>query len=173
MKQQNKSKSILFSCLGAALLAVVLVSCSTPHALGDGGGGATQQAYFAFNPEGPTMTNCVGQYYGCFKMTNATGGTWLVPPTNVTAGIFSNLTGLGSNINWSMSVAEKPLLVNSWCTNNSPSLTFPASYLTPFGSHNLTNSFSLYLYVNTLTNSSITLNNPITLQITWVTNSAN
>jgi hypothetical protein len=173
MKQQNKLKSILFSCFGAATVAVVLASCSTPHALGSGGGGTTQQAYFTFISYGPTMTNCVGKYYGCFKMTNATGGTWLLPAANVTSGIFSVQGSLGTNIDWSLLVNEKPLLVNSWCTNNSSTLTFPASNLTPYGSGNLTNSFSLYLYVNTLTNQSITINNPITLQINWVTNNTN
>ena len=106
-------------------------------------------------------------------MTNATGGTWLLPTANVTSGIFSVQGSLGTNIDWSLLVNEKPLLVNSWCTNNSSTLTFPASNLTPYGSGNLTNSFSLYLYVNTLTNQSITINNPITLQINWVTNNTN
>jgi hypothetical protein len=171
MKQQNKAKFILLSGLAATSLAVALTSCTSQvrPMVGGGGGGIVEQAYFTFNPDGPTLTNCVGQYYGCFKMTNGTS-FWFNAPTNVTAGTFCNLTNLGTNINWSLLVTEKALLVNTWCTNNSGSITFPATYSTPLGNKVITNAFSFYLYVNTLTNSTITLNNPITLEVLWTTN---
>ena len=128
-----------------------------------------QQAYFTFNSDGPTLTNCVGQCYGCFELTNG-ASFWFKAPTNVTAGTFCTLTNLGTNINWSLLVTEKALSATTWCTNNSSSLTFPATYSTPFGKYVITNEYSFYLYVNTLTNSTITLNNPITLQLAWTTN---
>jgi hypothetical protein len=169
MKQQNKAKSILFSCLAAASIAVALTSCASRPLVG-GGGGISEQTYFTFYPNGPALTNCVGQYYGCFKMTNG-DSVWFNAPTNVTAGTFCNLTNLGANINWSLLVTEKALLVTTWCTNNSSLLTFPATYSTPLGKNVITNGYSFYLYINTLTNDTITLNNPITLQVTWTTNS--
>jgi len=154
MKQQNKAKSLLFPCLAAASIAVALTSCSSP--LVGGGGPLAERVFCTLYPNGPTLTNCVGQYYGCFKMTNSTGGTWLTPSNTPSSGTFSNLTDMGTNVKWSMLVTELANLNNHWCTNNSSTMTFPATNST---------KYSLYFYINTPTN--IPCANPITLQVTW------
>jgi hypothetical protein len=190
----NKTKSILTSFLVAAAATCVVLGqeesdrtqaqtdnpeiqaqSENPEAQEQGesplvgGGPLAEQVFCTFYPNGPTLTNCVGKYYGCFKMTNGSS-FWFTAPTNVTAGTFSDLTNLGANINWSMVVTKKALVYTTWCTNNSTSLSFPATYSTPLGNKFITNGYSFYLYVNTLTNSTITLNNPITLEVLWTTN---
>jgi hypothetical protein len=102
-------------------------------------------------------------------MTNG-ASVWFTAPTNVVAGTFTNLTDLGTNINWSLAVSETSFPSKSWCTNNSSCLTFPATYSTPFGSKIITNTYACYLYINTLTNEAISINNPITLELDWTTN---
>jgi hypothetical protein len=150
-------KQIILPLLAVVGLCVFLSSCAAP--LSSPGGSFTEVVFF--NPTGPiTLTNCVGKYYGCFKMTNSAGSTWLTPPTNVTGGTFSDLTSLGSNVNYSLLVSELANMNIHWCTNNSPDLTFPALNTT---------RYSFYFYINTPTNE-VPITNPICLQLTWATN---
>ena len=105
---------------------------------------------------GQGTSSCSGTYYAFAKMTNGSGGVWLTPPTNVTSGTFTDLSGFPAPYSSAVIVERRDL--KSWCGTNS--LTFPATNTT---------TYSVTVYV-TSPAPPPTNGQPLNVSVTWNTN---
>jgi hypothetical protein len=106
---------------------------------------------------GGSGSGCPGAYTGFAKMTNSVGTFWITPPTNVTSGTLTDMSGFPSPY-VSVAFAEQKSDLKTWCDTNS--VTFPAINST---------SYELFVYVKS-TPPPPTNGQPMNLQIVWQTN---
>jgi hypothetical protein len=141
---------------GARIGAIVAVLAVASFAAAVAwGGSTTQQSDPAI--AGPGTPPCGGStYYARANMTNGFGMFWLTPTGNISSCTFTDATGLASPYSSALSVTRKSDF-NSWCSNNTHGLVFPATN---------TDSYSLTMYVTSKT-PTITNGQPMILKATW------
>lgn len=132
--------------VGSIIAAVVIGGLAASVAWADN----TMQIIPFIKQSGGSGSGCPGSYVGYARMTNSTGGLWLIPPTNVVSGTFTNVSG----VNGATCVSARNFM--AWCGTNG--VTFPA-----------TNSTSYELTFNIKAAPTPTNGQPISLQIIWNT----
>jgi hypothetical protein len=134
--------------LGCIVTGAAFIGFAVSVALAD-----NQVVPFTPNGGGGGITNSsIGIYYGLAKLTNGSGSFWFTPPTNVTSGTLSDISGFGPPYS---SVANAACInMKSWCGTNS--VTFPATN---------TMKYSLTVYVKSTPPP--TNGQPVSVQIVW------
>jgi hypothetical protein len=144
---QTKNNSMIktIGCATALVLAGLMAGIAAPQ----------NQGVPAIVGQG-SGTGCIGTYYAMAEMTNSSGTFWLTPPAGTTNGIFKDVSGFQPPYTSATTVIRRSDL-NTWCSNTTSGVSFPASSST---------SYELIAYVTSKTPPP-TNGQPIILQITW------